>query len=369
MTRLKHACLGLITMSSIALGQIITLPSQPVTPGATFTATIFNDTGDFLYMSCGGSPLWLQHEDGSGVTRPVGTDCLMAIPPNATMPVWFATPATGPGSSGSFALRAFFAAARLDVGAASPAFAAIRGYPPQIGSYYNAHTVAFPANIPNWEFNSTATVAHTFGATDFVRVYTPGGVVPVAAASLAGVTVPPQRSLQGFLPLAGLVPGPYTVEMTWLDPGTGTVLTSRHGIQNGGNVSVELPGGHVIPSGGSLPVALGMTSLPWNASTHYAFCVGVLPGSTPIPGGFFMPLVADAAVLASLADGIGGLLMNNLGVVPPPASPWSPAFVTGLGVAHPGPAFSGMVVRAAAVVLEPISQYYGVSQGEDLLIQ
>jgi hypothetical protein len=369
MNRLLPSLLVAAAASSIVAGQILTLPPQPVAPGSLIQITVFNNTTTITNLPCG-DPVWLQHADGSAVTHGVIMDCGFLFPPGSTATLWFNVPATGPGSSGSFALRVWGVAMRLDVGNASPGFPAIRGYPIGIGGYSFSHRVStFTQPYDNWEVNNTGTVPHTFAAGDAIRIFTPGGSTPVATASLAGFTVPAQSSLAGPLPLAGLAPGPYTVEMAWLDPGTGSVVTARHGIHDLGDITVDLPGGHVVPNGGMLPVELIVQGLPV-VPVPYAFCVGIAPGSTLLPSGFAVPLVGDAAVLASLADGIGGLLPNNVGTVPPYSSPWvAYQIVTGLGVHHPGAAFSGMIIRAAAVAHLPGSPFYNVSQGEDLLIQ
>jgi hypothetical protein len=192
------------------------------------------------------------------------------------------------------------------------------------------------------------------------------------SASLAGVVLPPRRALSGILSFPGITPGPLTVEVTWTDPATNAVTSVRHGLQlwTLNHVNVGLPGGHVIPTGGVLPVVLGLF-VDSPVAPLYAFCMGSAPGSTLVPGGDIFPLVYDAAVAASLTDGIGGLLIANIGQATPAIAQvanvnWRAA---GIGITHPGAAFSGMTVRCAALGYEASQGILMVSQGEDLLIQ
>lgn len=189
--------------------------------------------------------------------------------------------------------------------------------------------------------------------------------------SLDGATVRSGRAVTASLPLQGLAPGPYTVEMTWHDPETNTVISARHGIQFDGGVDVQLPGGHVIPTGDVLPAALSFAGFPAGGLVVYGLCIGVAPGSTPAPGAGLFPLALDQFVLASVTSGIGGLLLANVGEATPKISPSSVGAytATGIGIAHPGAGFSGMTVRAAAFGYDPAAAFFGVSQGEDLLIQ
>jgi hypothetical protein len=369
MKPLLFASLAVLALPTQAAGQVLLLPPQPVAPGSVISVTLINDTGFLLYHSCGAYPFWIQHADGSAVIHVHWSDCFEVLLPNSTTTFNFLLPASGPGSSGSFVFRAYSAAVRLDVGTASASFPAIHAAPREIGEAWDGHTVLFTPNFPSWAISNTGTGSHTFGAGDVIRIFTPGGVVPVATMNLAGIAVPPLQSVALVLPIAGLVPGPYTVEMSWLDPGVGSAMTVRHGIREHARMSLDLPGGHEVPAGGALPVEFSIRTFPWNSPAHYAFCIGALPGSTPMPGGFSVPLVLDAVVLASLVDGIGGLLTNNVGALPPLGSPFNFFFATGIGITHPGPAFSGVVVRAAAVAFDPITQLYGASQGEDIVVQ
>ena len=86
-------------------------------------------------------------------------------------------------------------------------------------------------------------------------------------------------------------------------PLTGLFTTLRHGIQHDGGMELRLRGGHVIPSGGILPVELRTWGLPYAPGPTYALCIGVLPGSTLVPSGKLFPLVADPASSRRLADG------------------------------------------------------------------
>ena len=191
-------------------------------------------------------------------------------------------------------------------------------------------------------------------------------------ASLAGVVLPPHRAVIGILSSRRRPPGPVTVEVTWTDPATNAVTSVRHGVQEYAyhSVNVGLPGGHVIPAGGVLPVELWLNVYS-NETPLYAFCVGFEPGTTRSGGVGTFPLVYDSAVAASLTDGIGGLLIANVGYATPAFAQvlglgWK---ASGIGITHPGVAFSGMVVRCAAIGYEPGNAIFMISQGEDLLIQ
>jgi hypothetical protein len=360
-----------VFLSLPVTAQIITIPPGPFAPGSAVPVTLFNNTPNDLYFPCG-SPFILQQSDGGVIVYPSSADCLFPFPPGTTWQSQFGVPATGPGSlSGSYVFRSHFAAVRMDVGAASPSFTALHFYPDHASYRFGAHA-ASPGFAMNWQVANTGTSPHTFGAGDQVRIFAPGGSVPLATASLAGTTVAAKLTASGLLPLAGLVPGPYTVEVTWLDSGTNTVTSVRHGIQTTGTGDLQLPGGHVIPTGGVLPVNLTLCGITPGLSPAYAFCIGVAPGSTPIPGAGSIPLVLDAAVMASLANGIGGLLVANVGIATQQSSGFGAGDcygATGIGVTHPGVAFSGVVVRGAAIFYEPTVGQFGVTQGEDLVVQ
>lgn len=362
----------LVTALTLQAGaQIITLPPGPVAPGSTFPVTIFNNLAFNLGFPCD-LTLGLQHADGGMILYPSAGDCSFSFPPGTSITVQFTAPASGPGSNGSFVLDVYGAAVRLDVGAPSPSFPAIHGCPAGIFNRFGGHQ-SHSIWAHHWQVANTGVAPHTFGAGDQIRIFAPGGTVPLAVASLAGHTVPGQSAASGPLPVAGLAPGPYTVEMTWLDPATNATMSVRHGIQSDlSKIDVGLPGGHVIPSGGVLPISLAIGAFPPFTLPVYAFCIGIAPGSTPIPGAGAIPLVLDAAVSASLANGVGGLLVANVGV----AVPYSFSVLyagyyvaAGVGVTHPGPAFSGLTVRGAAFAFELTQGVFGVSQGEDLVIQ
>jgi hypothetical protein len=310
----------------------------------------------------------MQHPDGGVIIYPDVADYGFALPPGGTVSILFPVPAQGPGSNGSYVLRWRDAAVRVDVGAPAGSFPAIHTNPWIIGSHHT-HPNLFGIN---WEASNTGPTWHAFGPADMLRVYSPGGTVPLMSASLAGVVLPPQRALSGFLSFTGITPGPLTVEVTWTDPATNAVTSVRHGVQlwTGNPVNVGLPGGHVIPTGSVLPVELGLL-VDSPIAPLYAFCVGIAPGSTLVPGAGMFPLVYDAAVAASLTDGIGGLLIANVGQATPVIAQvlnlaWR---ASGIGITHPGAAFSGMTVRCASLGYEASQGILMVSQGEDLLIQ
>jgi len=360
---------GLI-LASWAHAQVITLPPQPVAPGSTMQVTLFNNTGGELGLPCGGSPLWMQHPDGTPIAYPGPYPCGFPFPQGTTVTDQFQVPATGPGSNGSFVFRSLAAAVRIDVGAPSASFPAIHANPYWISNTNLGHAVDYNGTSPSWEISNTSTSAHTFGAGDFLSIHAPGALVPLVSVGLAGITVPPQLSISGVLPMAGLPYSPLTVVMSWLDPGTNAVVTISHGINEGTDVDLRLKGGHVVPIGGSIPVELAIYSFPSLLPIDYGFCLGFLPGGSTQFGQHEIPLVLDALVMASLANGIGGLLVNNFGTAPPLLAKWEHGTISGITVHHHGiPGLSGVVVRAAAVAYEPVYGIFGTSQPELLIFQ
>jgi hypothetical protein len=369
---MRPSTLCLLFVTSAVSAQIITLPPGPFAAGQGIFVGVFNNTAGVLGVPCGTNQpmLALQHPEGAIIKYPNTTDCFTAFPVGTSLIGFIAIPASGPGSNGSFVLRSFGAAVRLDVGTPSASFSAIHTYPANPLWRFYAHVWNPVAGAVDWAFANTGSTNHVFGAADVMRVFSPGGTVPLVTTSLAGVTVPARLETVMTLSLPGLPAGPYTVETTWLDPATNVVTTQRHGIQAFSAADLNLPGGHVIPSGGVLPAELNLVSFPVPSTPLYAFCVGIAPGSTPVPGVSAVPLMLDAAVTASLADGIGGLIVNHVGATVPWGSGSEGAYTaSGIGVTHPGPAFSGITVRCAAIAFEPVSGQFGASQGEDLLIQ
>jgi hypothetical protein len=363
--RLNTTVCALLIAASAAAQQII-IPPWPATPGEALELMLLNDTPNPMGVPVG-NPVSMQHPDGGVIIYPQIADYSMPLPPGESISILLDIPAQGPGSYGSFVLRWREAAVRLDVGAPSASFPAIHTSP-----WFGSHQTHPNFFGIHWEATNTGSTWHAFGPSDMLRVYSPGGTVPLMAASLAGVVLPPQRGLTGILSFDGITPGPLTIEVTWTDPATNAVTSVRHGVRpwTYNFVDVGLPGGHVIPTGGVLPVEL-MLLVDSPSAPFYAFCVGIAPGSTPVPGGDLFPLVYDAAVLASLTDGIGGLLIANVGQATPVIAQvlnlaWR---ASGIGITHPGAAFSGMTVRCAALGYEAGQGILMVSQGEDLVIQ
>jgi hypothetical protein len=192
--------------------------------------------------------------------------------------------------------------------------------------------------------------------------------------------VPAGGLVQAALPLSALPSGPYTVETTWFDPGTQANVSVRHGIETASGASIDLhyPDGKVIPLGGSLPARFAVRDSTgwWTSPTwSYLFCIGVLPGSTPLPGGAIVPLVPDVVVLASITDGIGGLITGfagqtiSEGVYCAQSFDWY-ATAYGIAIAHPNvPGVSGFGGRTAVVAYDPAGQVWAASQPEDVVLQ
>ena len=268
----------------------------PFTPGQTIQVTLFNNLTFNLGLPCG-DPLWLQQNDGSPAVYPWSSDCSFSFPPGTSVTLPFTIPVSGPGSSGSYVFRSHYAAVRMDVGLRR--LCSRRSTASRSGSQH----LAVLRGLGGLEHDRD--VAHVRGGRSdpdlLARRSRPGRHGEHRRLDGAG-----QLHAYGLSAARGTSSGPYTVEMAWNDPLTGLFTTLRHGIQHDGGMELRLRGGHVIPSGGILPVELRTWGFPYASSPTYALCIGVLPGSTPVPGGRLFPLVADPAVLASLADGIGG---------------------------------------------------------------
>jgi hypothetical protein len=358
------------------------VPAAPVSPGVPFTVVLTDNSPsciDILVTNV----LTLLQPTGEVITPElVGCGPISICPPSGQpISLTYSVPASGPGSSGSYVLLCPYgtgAAARLDVVTPSAGFPDIHAFPALMPHGPGAHHIEAPATPgSDWSFCNTAPQSHAISPT--IAILTPGGSVPVASASPA-LVVPANGVVQTSLPIAGLAAGPYTVEVQWFDPGVSGFVTVRHGIEISSGVSIDLhlPGGKLIPSGGALPARLVVRdsfAVPFVATWSYALCVGVSPGSTQLPGGAIVPLVPDPFVLASITNGIGGLLTNNVGVTTLQGvycahgvTSWSVA--SGIAIAHPNvPGVSGLGARVAVVAIDPAAQVFIASQPEDVTLQ
>ena len=359
----------------------IQVPSTPVTPGVPFTVVLTNNTSICIDTSTS-NILTLLQPDGD-LIAPVLVGCgpvAVCLANGGKANLTYTAPASGPGSSGSFVLlcpHGSGAAARLDVGKASAVFPDIHCYPTAIPRGPGGHHVKFPTGSGSeWEFANTAGKSHVISPT--LKIFSPGGTVPVASTPLPSLTVPTNGITRVSLPLSRLAAGPYTVQATWFDPGTQGTISVRHGIQISSGISLDLhfPGGKVVPRGGSIPVRIAVPQgsprppTPW----YYLLAAGYLPGSLPLPGGVIVPLALDPLVVASVTNGVGGLLTSNVGnttsagVYCAHSVTYFPV-ATGISIAHPGAVLSGLRLRMGALAINPGSGPDVASQPEEIVLQ
>jgi hypothetical protein len=373
---------GLVMSLAVSLPAqtTITLPPMPVPAGVPFTAVVTPPASDCIDPLVSNVLALLQSTGDLITPTLVGCGPVSFCSFGAPISVQFTPPASGPGSNGSFVLLCPYAggaAARLDVLAPGAGFTDIHAFPAALPHGPGGHHVDVPGGGAEWVLANTATVAHTVSVT--IDVFAPGGTVPVASATQL-LIVPAGGLVQATLPLAGLPLGPYTVETRWFDPGTQSNVTVRHGIETATATSLDLhyPAGKVIPLGGSLPARFAVRDVTgwWVSPTwSYLFCIGVLPGTTPLPGGAIFPLVPDVVVIASITDGIGGLITGfagqtiSEGVYCAHSFNWW-ATASGISIAHPNvPGLSGLGGRTAVVAYDPAGQVWAASQPEDVVLQ
>jgi len=370
-----------LAASSGASQTTLQVPSTPVTPGVPFPVVLTNNTSICIDVQTTNVLTLLQ--PGGELIAPALVGCgptASCLANGAKTTLNYTTPTTGPGSSGSFVLLCPYgsgAAARIDVGAASPGFPDIHAYPTRIPHGPGGHHIAFPPGAGSeWEFANTAGVARVISPN--VRIYTPGGSVPVASTSYPSLTVPAGGVARVSLPLARLAAGPYTVQADWIDPGTSGPVSVRHGIDlsAAAGVDLHLPGGPVVPLKGALSARIAVprpfyrTPAPW----PYVVAIGYQPGTTTFPGGAIAPLALDPLVVASVLNGVGGLLTNNVGNTTAGAiycahrNTYFPV-ATGIGIGHPGPALSGLRLRVGAIAIDPGNSAVMASQPEEITLQ
>ena len=121
------------------------------------------------------------------------------------------------------------------------------------GQQFGAHSTSVWNWEITWEVSNTGSSAHTFAAGDQIRVFSPGGVVPLATASLAGYTVPAHFTRSGPLPLAGLAPESLHGRDDVDRPGDERrhLRASRHPVRGPGrhpaSRRARLPSGRMLP--------------------------------------------------------------------------------------------------------------------------
>lgn len=351
-----------LALCSVLPAQHLYLSSAPATPGSTIAALVTPAPGESICASS--SHLVLMTKTGDLISPrlhvPSGTwNCAVASPGLA---MTIDIPATGPGSNGSY--LAYFPylpglVARLDVGTPSPDFPALHTFNAGIYFGLGGHAV-FPstaASTPTWCFCNTSNVPHTFTASDYLAIVSPGSDQILRWRSLEGMTVLPGRRVLFSLPMEGMMIGPYEVIVNWNDPQVGP---SRRvlGIHTSATSDLHLPGGHVVPLGGSLQTVSQFNFNAQMAQPQTRVLIGYEEGVTPISATRTLPLALDPLVLASLAGQLNPLLQTSTGTqangqplctgyCSPSSAPGT--FTFEVNIVHPGAAFSGLELRVAAV--------------------
>ena len=379
-----RAMLALALLALLAprgtLQTTLQVPSTPVTPGVPFTVVLVNNTSICIDVSLTNVLTLLQ--PGGELIAPALVGCgpvASCLMNGAKANLTYTAPATGPGSSGSFVLlcpHGSGAAARLDVGTPSAGFPDIHAFPTAIPNGPGGHRIALPPAGSEWEFANTASQPRIISPT--LRIFTPGGSVPVASTSFPSLAVPAAGVARVSLPLAGLPAGPYTVQADWIDPGAPGPVSVRHGIQlsTGTIADLHLPGGPFLPRNGAISARIAVNRpsaippVPW----PYVLAVGYQPGTTPFPGGVIVPLALDPLVVLSVVNGVNGLLTANAGTMSSASVYCAHSLTyfpvaTGIGIAHPGPVLSGLRLRVGAVAIDPGSTAFAASQPEEITLQ
>jgi len=379
-------CLTLFALGSSLGAQRLTLVPAVATPGQIVRGELYNDTATATYYVRSCEVRTLRHSGelfdvGVGYASPrtvlpvEGCDQVLVLPPGAS--VSFSL--TAPVIAGSYTIITADlrrAAARLDVAAAVPGAQDVCFYPTGMALPQTAHEVDFlvPANT-TWEFANTGAIRHRFGANDIIRVFRPGSTTAVASASLAGISVAAGGVTRVTLPIAGLTPGPYTVEATFVDANAGPV-TTRSGIQqSGARADLHMHAGHDLRPGGGIAMAVSVTGFSTTGPDPYYFAMlGYQPGSTPLPGGLRIPLdLTDPLATASVTSGLNGLLANNTGRVSnsnPSGMPLFAGAAENLSVELPLiPGLEGLVLRLAVLAVDPQLTTWGASQPEEIVLR
>jgi len=359
-----------------ASAQVLTMPPMPVTPGPGFFVPVFNDLPNgFSYYD---SPFAMLDVSGELVhpETSISSDVPTTMSPGQTKSSWFSIPVAAQIPPGSYVFiyphpLDAGAATRVDVVSADPLFPSIHTFPPFPQAGYGSHTLD-PSGpfTDHWKIANTSSAAHTFAVGDELRIFTPGGTTALVTVSLAGLTVPPEKIVPISLPLATLGAGVYTVETAWIDPAVGPVVR-RTGVRHyDGSANLVLPAGKVVPTGGSLPARLMAIGTP--APPVYMLLGSVGPGSIQLQNGVELPLSVDSVFIASVTSGLFGVLQNHAGALgfgPYPCGGCVayPYASTDLAVVHPNvPVASGITIRIAGVVYEPVAGTWQATQGEEV---
>ena len=376
-----------LALGVAASAQRVTVQPTVATPGQQITVTVYNDTAGNLFYAAGYSAsrscsLRIVRHSGELASRPLIPgqlcDALAALPPGQ----WFQQPLIAPTAPGSYAVvfvSGDRGAARLEVLTPTPNARQLSLYPSRIHRPQIAHQHDFsnPQNTP-WEFANVGTTPHTFVSGDRIDLFTPGGTTLVATLDLAGVHVPPGKVTAVTLPSAGLAPGPYSVRAAHFDPGAGTAVVTRGGLQvMGSRANLHMVNGHDLVPGTPLRVVLTLTDFPPPGPTgqdpYYALMVGFQPGTTPLAGGLELGLTLDGLAVASITTQLGGLLASNVGQAPNeygPSTLFYEGLVEDITMAHPNiPALTGLPLRMAAVAIDASMTVWGSSQPEEFILR
>lgn len=367
-------------LAPAARAQQITLTPAVVSPGDPVTATVANDTGTSMFFGSGCELRVLRHSGelfSPTLIPPQLCDGMAGIPSGSSA-VYQLTAPSEPGGYTVLFVPGNRAAARLIVGVPDDAPQQLAIYPSRVLWPQAAHQVDFAnPDLSTWEIANTGAQPHTLGSEARVDLFTPGGTSPAASISLAGIHVPAGKVTAFTLPIAGLNPGPYSLEAFHDEPALARVVRTRSGIRDlGSAVELHMTTGHDLRPGGGLEMAISLSGFPASGTGPdplYALLIGFVPGSTTLPGGVALPLVLDGLAAASLT-GLGGLLVHNVGRVPNVYGPEAyfafDGTVSGISLSHPGiPAVSGLELRMAVIGVDATLTTWGASQPEEFTIR
>lgn len=359
----------------VALSQTLTMSSPPI-PGSALSVVVTNDQFDAF----GIQPLVLLRATGELVTPKAAyqSDAVKMLDSAAQTTLEIDIPATGPGSNGSFLL--YFrggkrAAMRLDVGSADASFPMLHVALENIASGYNSHSWNYDFGTSRIMLLNSGSEAHILGLNDRVRIFAPGSEVALAEMSISGSQIEAGKGIEMSLPLWDLEPGSYTLSVEMEDPLVGPI-ERRFGMHMpSDHADLHFPGGRFVPDDGVLPAHILANTKPQAGPLTYAFMLGKDEGTTPLGHGLTLPLARDMFVMQSLSSGLFQSLRNGQGRL---KAADAPCFCYGLEyyqsptiqIHHPDlPIFKGLMLRAAAVVIDSHGVAIGVTQAEEVLFE
>ncbi|MEZ5967307.1 MAG: hypothetical protein R3F56_25950 [Planctomycetota bacterium] len=362
------------------VAQRIVVPS-PVQAGVPFQAVVeVGPQGGILSRP----PLFLLRPGSGELIGPTMVDAYPvgeSLPPGRQIAFTFTAPAIGAGSQGSLLLLADLGnnvsggqvVGQLDVGAAT-VVSRTHLFPTYIAGDDLGRIIRNEAIL---SLANSDAVARTI-ANGQAQLFAAGVATPIATLSLAGLTVDKYSARRVAFDTRALADGAYVVRAAWTDPVTGIPVQATHGLLKSVSapaVALDFPDGKVLRPGATrvearaVGVYFSSAGMP---AMSYAFVLALQPGSTPFAGSL-VPFVADDLVLASLQNGVGGVLANHVG-----AATWTSVRrghglrdllgVGGISVGHPNLArIRNLRVRGALVLFG--SGGFGASQAEELVFQ